>query len=412
MATRRSAGRTSLTGSISELQRRVKYLQMRPSPSRLGNESVSRANIRPRAVSTDQIALDAIANNQIQADAISSAKLQQDSVTSREIKSGAVQNAELDTDSVSNVKIREDAVDSRVIDFRTIQESNVATDSVDFRILSIDAVGNENLRGNSVGNAEVQDNAIDQGNLQNDSVGSGEIQTGAVGFAEIGSGAVGTSSIAAGAVTSSRIGGGAVGTSQLANLSVTGEKIANGTITGTKIASRTITSNNILQASMNTIVAEGLQASNGISKAANSIQVTFGTASNQVPRGNHTHTYRRTTGLSQDAQTSGPNQTSSRTAKKEITSYKIDEPKKILSLDLKQYKYKNNFKDYHLNSGKEWLHGYIIEELLELGIEEPVGYDKDGNPSTLMFHVLTMYIIEVLKEQQKEIDALRKEMKK
>lgn len=53
MATRRGAGRSSITGAIGEVQRRLRYLEGRPAPSKLSAQVVRRTNIQPRAVATD-----------------------------------------------------------------------------------------------------------------------------------------------------------------------------------------------------------------------------------------------------------------------------------------------------------------------------------------------------------------------
>ncbi len=60
MASRRRTRSRSLTGSLSDVQKRLKYLEGRPSPSRLGNYSVKGNNLQPRSVAADQLALSAV----------------------------------------------------------------------------------------------------------------------------------------------------------------------------------------------------------------------------------------------------------------------------------------------------------------------------------------------------------------
>lgn len=413
MATRRQASQRTLTGSISDIQRRVKYLQNRQNPTRLGNQSVVRSAIQYQAVSTDQIAPNAIVNNQIQADAIDTtqiknlsvtdAKLAQNAVVADKIKDGEVIAGKLGNAAVALVNMAPNSVDN----------GQLITDSVNFRTITTNAVGNENMQDNSVGNSE----------LQNDSVGNGELQNNSVGFAELQSGSVGNTTLQNGAVTSSKIGSGQVGNAQLADLAVSGGKIANGTIsgnkiadgaiTGAKIAQQTINSGNITDAARTIIVRGGVNSGAGISvtSASNGVNIlaSFGGTDQNVARGNHRHEYLSSSIANVTRTTTAP-VSSSRRLKKDITNFDVTDPKKILSIEPKKFKYKKPLKRNHNKVHREWMHGYIVEELLELGIEEPVGYDDSGNPESLMYDVLVVYIIEVLKEQQKEIEELRKEI--
>ena len=57
------------------------------------------------------------------------------------------------------------------------------------------------------------------------------------------------------------------------------------------------------------------------------------------------------------------------------------------------------------------MYGYIAEEVLENGIEEIVGYDENREPASLNYGLLSTLVLELVKEQQKEIDSLKEELR-
>jgi hypothetical protein len=57
------------------------------------------------------------------------------------------------------------------------------------------------------------------------------------------------------------------------------------------------------------------------------------------------------------------------------------------------------------------MYGYIAEEVLENGIEEIVGYDENKEPTSLNYGLLSTLVLELVKEQQKEIDLLKEELR-
>lgn len=79
----------------------------------------------------------------------------------------------------------------------------------------------------------------------------------------------------------------------------------------------------------------------------------------------------------------------------------IDDFSKVLKLQPKTFNYKET---------KQKDIGYIAEELDEIGLKSLVGYDKDGLPETIHYEKITVYLVEVVKLQQKEIEQLKKEI--
>lgn len=409
MATRRRASRQTVTGALTDLQRRVRYLQNRPSPTSLGNHSVVRSAIQPRAVDSDQIALAAITNDQIDAQAVKEAQLDTDSVTRDKIKNGEVVAGKLGTnavvsDNILNGEVTDGKLGAASVNLinmkpNSVDNGQLITDSVNFRTVDTNAIGNENMLDNSVGRNE----------LQNDSVGNSELASDSVGFAELQSSSVGTSTLQNTSVTNSKLAGG-----------IDGSKISNGTITGNKIAARTIASNNISTAAYPVIVSQGLSTGNGIIKNDNRISVSFGTGSTQAAPGNHRHSYsyqyytrdRFGAGLTNlTTRTSTTAAYSSARLKKEVSNHCVSDPKKLLSLDIKKFKYKRSLSDIHEQKNREWMHGYLIEDLLGLGFEEVIEYDKDGAPEKLDYGLFSTLVLELVKIQQSEIESLKKEVR-
>jgi len=421
VATRRSSSRSSVTGAITDLQRRIRLLQTKPAPTRLANQVVARSAIQPRAVSTDQIALDAVTNDQIAADAIKREQIDVGAVGTAEIGNLAVTTAKLNDEAVvedkigplavTNSKLQDAAVQLRNMTPNSVQNSSLVTDSVNFRTIATNAVGNENMLDNSVGNSEIQNNSVSQGKLRSDSVGFGELQ----------GSSVGNSTLQNGAVTRSKIGSGQVGTAQIENRAVTGLKIAEGTVATANINEGTMQG-----------IARRVDGGAGITRGFTSrgvvVSAAFGVGSQSVARGNHTHgtggasTWVRVVfpvgpaggyDLALRGHTHTVNATSSSVKyKKNITRYSLENPQKLLELSLVKYKYKNSKRFNHEIAGREWIYGYLAEEVRDLGLGEVVTFDRDGDVDGIQYDMLSIYVIELLKQQQGQIESLQEELRR
>jgi hypothetical protein len=66
----------------------------------------------------------------------------------------------------------------------------------------------------------------------------------------------------------------------------------------------------------------------------------------------------------------------------------------------------------HEGINREWMHGYIAEEVQELGFEELLGYDEKGEPASLNYGLLSTLVLELVKVQQTEIDSLKEEIQR
>jgi len=399
VATRRRAASKTMTGAVSDLQRRVRYLQASTPPSRLATQVVARTNVRPRAINSDQIELAAVTNDQIAADAVKLSNMGTNSVGEGQIVDGSVSNGKLAEDSVSGDKIQIDAITTSKVNNSAITTAKLANSSVNDSKITSNAVTEEKIRNGAVGRSK----------LQNNSVGRDQIDSRAVGTAQVADNAVGSGQLGNGSVTSSKIGSGQVGSAQIANGAVTADKIGDNQVISSKIS----------DATKRIIVSRGLAAGTGLTKNGSVVSVSFGGGSTQVARGNHTHGYTNsfytrdyagrelTIIANYRTRTSAP---STRRVKKNIETHTPSNIKNLLDLEPKKYKYKRSERASHESLNKEWMHGYIAEELIDLGFPEPVGYDAEGRPASLDYGLMSMLVLELVKVQQDEINLLREEV--
>ncbi len=90
--------------------------------------------------------------------------------------------------------------------------------------------------------------------------------------------------------------------------------------------------------------------------------------------------------------------TSSRRYKENITPL-ADDFSKLLQAEPKTYTRPGN--------PEQWEIGYIAEDIDALGLKPLVMYDQQGRPDSLNYEKMVLYLAEIAKSQQKEIDALK-----
>ena len=454
MATRRRSSRSSLTGTIGDVRRRLRYLEGRPSPSKLANQVVRRTNIQPRAVATDQIALRAITNSLIDENAIAQAQIQDNSVGQDELQENSVGNSELQIDAVTNENVSNDAIGNNELQNDAVDSPEIVEDAIGNEELGVDAITNENVSNDAIGNNELQNDSVGSGEIILDAVGSDEISIDAVGSSEISLDAVGNSELAGNAVSGENIQDGAVEDRHIAGVAgtkITSEinvdripnlpagritygtfnvnripnlaasKITSGTFDTDRIGYRSLTEDKLADDSVTArilrtnavlydnigsgvaglLVGDGLfPVSPYLSKASatNStavlISANVGTTSGTLAVGNHSH-----------------GGSSSVKVKKDISDYNIN-PQNVLNLQLKKFKYKNSNREVHEGFNREWLHGYLVEDVVEAGLEEVITYDHHGEPNGVRYDLIGVMSIELLKQQQNEIESLKEEIKR
>ena len=493
MATRRRSRRKSISGNITDVQKRIRYLETRPSATRLASKAVATRNLALRAVEEDIVADNAIVRRAIAASAVGTAEIEQDSITNAliatnavnadSIAPGAVGTTELAPDSVTNDKIATDAVTSDSIAPGAVGNTELAGNITDDKISGMSAsklIGQvQDSQINSLSASKVS-GTLSTSNIP--SLDTGKITSGIFDLARIpaitadrvpnlDASKITTGTFADARIPNldaSKITSGTFNVLRIPNISAT--KIDSGTldlaripeittakigdlqVTNDKIANSTITAGKIATSSYGAIVTGGLTAGTGIVKSfpgggqAVSLIGNIGSGNNQVAAGNHVHgsggySNAGSTGVSSHTHplsvtgtagggnhpghgtgnngshshsvtVSGSTQSNTSTLKlkKEISDYQFD-TKKLLNLQLKRYKYKNQVRYLQDNLNREWMYGYIAEEVLENGVEEIVGYDENKEPASLHYGLLSTLVLELVKEQQKEIDLLKEELR-
>jgi translation elongation factor EF-1beta len=372
VATRRRARRKSLTANITDIQRRLRYVESKPNPSRLTNQVVNRSAIQFNAVATDQIAPNA--------------------VTTSEIAPDAVTNDQLAPDSVTN--------------------DNLADDSVN----------NSNLQNGSVGTNELADNAVTTAKLANNSVTSDKIVNGTIVGADIASNTIGgsrsgaTSKFIVNSIGQLDIDDAAIGSNELINLAVTTGKLAAGAVTTSKILDSQVTVNKLNFAPITNITSgSGISVTTTgptsvVGTLGRTISANFGTGSTNVARGNHSHGFSGRTGTSAGHSHTFSGTASSKKFKKDIEPYELSEEdvNNILNLKLSKFRYRNEMKD--ASSNREWNYGYIAEDVEENALEQIVSYSNEKEPIAIDYGLLSAFVLEIVKQQKEEIESLKKRL--
>jgi hypothetical protein len=376
MATRRRARRVSLKGSILDIQRRLRYVESKPNPFKISDKAITRDALQFNAVSSDQIAPNAVGTEEISSDSITNNELANGSVSNSNLQDGSVGTSNIQDGAVTTPKIADSAVTTDKINNSAVTRAKVASGAIEGRG-SGGSGGAAHIATNSIYTQDISDNAITTPKLRTDSVSTVKIE----------------------------------------NLAVTTTKLAAGAVTTSKISDAQVT---LAKCSFSPILSLTAGSAIAISTSGTSrgINVVLGTASTQAARGNHTHSLNFSPTGTTDS-LSGVNKhrhtydkTSSVTAstkklKKDIQDYTFD-INKILKVQLKKFKYLNQAKNKRLN--REWEYGYIAEEVQELGLEEVLGYNSNGEPDSINYSILSVFAIELLKQQQKQIDFLTKEI--
>jgi len=496
VATRRRSRRKSIAGNITDVQKRLRYLETRPAPTQLASKVVVSKNIAPRAVGqeliadsavtrrslvagvvgTTQIEASAITQSLLATDSVGTAQIIQDSVTANEIAPGTITANEMGANSVGSTQISNGSVgtdelaggipDSKIAgmssskligDITTdkignlqvtdekiagisgskiiggVQGSLIVDRSITAVKIGTGVITDNELGADCVGFSELKDNAIFNDNI-NAGVVVGSSGTGKVNIQNF---SIGSNDIFTGAITNAKIGQNAVTDYNVLNVSA--DKITSGVLATQRIPSITnamlaggITNGKISSVDAGTIITgtiginrlpgevlTNVAAGTGISVTGSGRSRTVSFNGSGYALSNHTHSQYASSGrydtsfagghVGHGGHTHFTNISSTRKLKKEISDYSIDLDKLFL-LQPKRFKYRNQARDASKN--REWDYGYIAEEALELGVEEIVGYDEKGEVDSINYGLLSVFVLELVKKQQNEINLLSEEIKR
>ena len=514
MATRRRVRRKSISGNLTDIQKRIRYLETRPSASRLASKVVSTRNLALRAVEEDLVADNAIVRRSIAASAVGTDQIEQDSITNALIATNAVNSdsiapeavgtPELANDSVTNDQIATDAVNndsilggsvgntelsggiadskisgmssSKLID--DVQDSqisslsaskvsgvldtdnipNLDTSKITSGVLDIDTV--PEITADRMPNLDASKfttgifEEINIPNLPASKITSGEFFEGRIpglSTQKLTTGVLSVdrmpvfpeSEISTGAVNSSdKFGPGAVTDNKIFNTtSVRGYIVNNGLSVAYPVTKEVtsppggtgITILDVVVNAQGFNVAQGSHVhgqngytnagSTGVASHTHPISISASFAGALGESSSHTRTSGGEAGAAAHGSGShihplpafsgtATSNTSTLKLKKEISIYEVPNIKNLLNLQLKRYKYKNQVRHLQESLNREWMYGYIAEEVEELGFKELVGYDEKGEPASLNYGLLSTLVLELVKVQQSEISLIKEKIKR
>lgn len=400
MASRRFRAKSSLNSNLSQVNARVSQITKRPSPRRIAANSITNVSIRNASIASENLSDGSVTSQKLAADAVRTGNIADRSVTIAKLADGTIP-------TVANL-------DASVITTGSFGEAripNLPASKITSGTFSASVIGN--LPASKI-TSETFDVARIP-NLDTSKITSGVFDSAripAVTIPDLDAAKITTGTFADARIpnlAASKITSGTFGTARIP--SITGSMIDSLTIAGGNIAANAITISKIADGAQFNIVNDKLLAGNGLSKTGATLVTLFldyGSASTQPATGNHRHTV-TVNGNAQTVTTSVP---STLRVKKDIEPYQPVTIKNLLNLQPKTYKYKRSERMVHQALNKEVMHGYIVEELINLGFTEPVGYDEDGSPATLDYGLMSMLVLELVKVQQTEIDYLKEEITK
>lgn len=381
MATRRRSKARTINGAVSDIQQRLRYVEARPSYSRLAAQVVRRTNVQPRAIASDQLAIDGVITENIATDAVTNDSLAPNAVTTENISNNSVTTPTMASSSVTNDKMADDAIST----------SNIRND----------AVTEPKLASNSVTTAKIVDSNVTRSKIENGAINRDKIQDGEITTSKLAFGAVITEKIGAGQVSTDNIGQGQVRSNNIDTASITRPKLAFSAVGEAELGGNSVSSGKIQGGAVTNAKLAG-----GISRDKLGFSVALeGHTHSQYAGSGHGHSGGTNfAGVPTHAHSFS---TSTRELKTDISDHEID-ASKLLELQLKRFKYKNSARDLSKNS--EWEYGYLAEDLYDLGITEPLAYGSDGAPNRINYGLVGVLALELIKQQQARIDNLEREI--
>ena len=461
---------------VSSTDRRLRFLQRRPSPRRIGARVITTSQLRRRIITTPVIDDDAVTTPKLDENAVDNRALAPDAVDTENIAPGAVERDKLDDGVTEEIEEAQRTADGKNKVYRQGSQPTTGPFAVGDLWFDTDD-DNKHYRWNGsdwVG-FTLGDNALDS--ISANKITAGEIDARTIIVSNINAGNISLGTldvqrIAAGSITAREI-----NTNYIQSVTIDGGQINGGTISAAVSfvlrSGATITSesggfqvnatggvylNNIRafagggdisvlmggygrftvsnsSSGVNGEVAttswtDGRYRRTNVAITGSDIQngtiraddCDVGTGSGQLARGSHVHDVQGSSGSTQlsltgNAQTISHTHTSG-TYAAAISTRRL---KKEISkyefdtsklLKTKLVKFKYKNQAKAYQNNKDWAYGYIAEDMIKIGLEEVVGYSPDGRIASVNYGVLSTLVLELVKEHHVEIEEIKKALEK
>jgi len=366
-----------------------------------------RLNWLSSAVSTDKIAGLAVSTDKIADEAVTDAKI--DGISGSKIIGGIDGNLIVAL-SITGGKLANGTITSTQLATDSVTDDELANLSVGYTELKKYNIYSDNIVGNTIIGRAGTHPYGGTPHIQNFTIGSDDIFTGAITSVKIGTIAVTNAKIATG-IDPSKITGlsNVIGTSSVSGTGISRNFSTSGNYRSLDITISAGTGSNQLAIGNHTHTASAVGAhTHSSTLTLSSLSISGGTHGHAIPlTGAHSH------GITPSGSvTVGAVQTSTLKLKQDISDFAITDPKNILNLKMKKYKYKNSVRGIQNRYNREWMYGYIAEEVQDLGVEQILAYDKNGDPDGIDYGLLSVLVLELVKVQQSEIDSLKEEIQR
>ena len=413
MASRRLRSTSSLTNNVVSTTEQVSKVRKTPVPRRIGQNVITANNIQSNAITTELVTDAAITNAKLAPDAVSTGTLQDSAVTTTKIVDAAVTTTKIVDSAVTTTKI----VDAAVTTVKIVNAAVTTTKIVDAAVTTVKivnaAVTTDKINTSAVTTTKIADaNVTDakivtvSGSKISSGIDAANITTGTLPSARIGTGAINAAQIAS--VNASNVTSGTLSIARIADDSITNVKIAPNSLTAAEIAANAIGASELQNSgafTMSSLTLTGTGAA--LDFTAGSLYINgalrYGFSGTVYPE---TGTTGPSANLYQAASDGAVTRTSS-ARKYKIFIEDFDAGLKALELrpriwiDKGLYESNNNSA-----SGLPYYCGFIAEELVDIGLEQFVLFNDNGEPENISYDRLTAAIIPVLKHQQAQIEAL------
>jgi len=364
----------------------------------MANNAIGNAEMADNAVNTVEIVDSAVTGLKIRTGAVGSSKIADNAVGSQKILDESILAADIAPGGVTNSEILDGTITSADIGADVIVAGDIATGGVataeilDGTILAGDlafAVATRPLTP-GVSSAEILDDAITSADIGPDVIVAGDIASGGVGTAEILDGTITSADIGADVIVAGDIATGGVATAEILDGTITSADIGTDVILAGDIATGAVTTTEILD---RTII--GVDIATTASLAIKTLTMTDTLTLQNLPIGGGS------LNLLYDLATSRVFRSGSSRRYKTNIETLVTDPNRVLMLRPVTFDWKS--------TGQHDV-GLIAEEVSET-VSDLAIFDENGNPDGVKYDKVAIYLLELVKQQEKRINELEEKVK-